>query len=129
VAETGEEVVVAAGLAEAWRTRLAGDVGERVAQVMTSERDLVHDTTSLTILALLPLRTLSLAYLPSNRLSFTNNGVIANRVRCVCVRAGLCVCVCVCVCVCGRVMQSSEAFVAWGTARNGTPVGPRSAPC
>lgn len=65
---------------------MAGDVGERVAQVMTSERDLVHDTTSLTILALLPLRTLSLAYLPSNRLSFTNNGVIANRVRCVRVR-------------------------------------------
>ena len=61
--------MVAAGLAEAWRRRLAGDVGERVAQVMTSERDLVHDTTGLTILALLPLRTLSLAYLLPNRLS------------------------------------------------------------
>lgn len=59
--DKGEEVV-AAGLAEAWRRRLAGDVGERVAQVMTSERDLVHDITGLTILALLPLRTLSLAY-------------------------------------------------------------------
>ncbi len=74
--------MVAAGLAEAWRRRLAGDVGERVAQVMTSERDLVHDTTGLAILALLPLRALSLAYLLAQpSVLFTNDGVIANRVR------------------------------------------------